>query len=539
MHTLIKTYLMATAVFAALGGLWAVATPLAAVPDEPAHMIRAAAVVQGQLVTEAWDEFPAFGSTVVPEYVANTSQVTCFAFKPEVTPDCAPAGALDDALVSPTTIGTSAALNSPVYYYLVGWPTLILSGEPALFAMRFVNVAIFASFMGLAFTQLRRLAPRGVWAPLSFAVASTPMLLFLGGSVNPNAVEASGALALYLTVLSLLRHPPKGSWRLSSPLVVAVLAGVVVNTRSIGFLWVALAILVAVTQTGWRSFGEQLRTRWMISVLTAGGLVVAGSLYWFTQLPDYDQSMIPTNPTTPLSAFLRASFGVFQYGDGLIGSFGWLDTPAPAYTTMIVGGLGLGLLLFSIAYARGLDRWVPLFFAVLIVVVPAVIQTLIAEELGYIWQGRYLLAMYLCAVVAAGLALDRGTAGLTSAPARTVAVITSVALGLAHVIVFVHVLKRYVVGADDSYSAMFVNPDWQPPGTWIGLAALYALVVVTSLIVARRSVGQAERAAATTSADHGEGGSEPREIRARSDRDSASQIVSDPSNNAKARDPHR
>lgn len=483
MNPFFKTYLMATVTLAALGCLWAVATPLTAVPDEPAHMIRAAAVVRGQVVTEAWNDFPAFGSAIVPEYVANTSHATCFAFRPTVTPDCAPAGILDDALVSSKLSGTSAGLNSPVYYFLVGWPTSILSGEPALYTMRFVNVAIVAILMGLAYTQLRRMSPTGVWAPLSFAVASTPMLLFLAGSVNPNAVEASGALTLYLTVLSLLRHPPTGWWRLSSPVVVAILAGVVVNTRSIGFLWVALAILVAVTQTGWRSFGEQLRTRWMISVLTASGLVVAGSLYWFTQLPDYDQSMIPTNPATPLSAFLRASFGVFQHGDGLIGSFGWLDTPAPAYTTMIVGGLGLGLLLFAAAYARGLDRWVPLFFAALIVVVPAVVQTLIAEELGYIWQGRYLLAMYLCAVVAAGLALDRSAAPSARGPVRRVTMIAGTALCLAHIVVFVHVLKRYVVGADAAYSTMFAAPDWQPPGSWIGLALAYSAVAAAAAFV--------------------------------------------------------
>jgi hypothetical protein len=488
-HTLVKTYLMATAVFAALGGLWAVASPIASIPDEPAHMIRAAAVVRGQLVTQPWTEFPAFGSTVVPEYVANTSQVTCFAFRPDVTPDCAPAGALDDALVRPTTIGTSAALNSPVYYYLVGWPTLLISGEPALFGMRFVNVTIFASFMGLAYAQLRRLSPTGVWGPLAFAVASTPMMQFLGGSVNPNAVEASGALALYLTALSLLRHPPQGWWRMTSPFVVAAVAGVVVNTRSIGFLWVALAILVAVTQTGWGSFVQQLRSSWLRSVLLAGGVTVAVSLYWFTQLPDYDQSMIPTNPTTPFSAFLRATFGVFQYGDGLIGSFGWLDTAAPAYTTMIVGGLGLGLLLFAAVYGHKTDRWMPLFFASLIVAVPAVIQALIAEELGYIWQGRYLLAMYLCAVVGAGLALDRSRtfSGTGTSQARTLVSIVLAALGLAHIVAFIHVLKRYVVGSDASYSAMLSMPDWQPPGTWVALVLLYSVAVTVGIMCASRS----------------------------------------------------
>ena len=124
-------------------------------------MIRAAAVVRAQIVTEPWPQFPAFGGVVVPEYVANTSQLTCFAFKPDVTPDCAPVGAVDDARVSPTLIGTSAALNSPVYYYLVGRPTFVLSGEPALFAMRFLNAAIFGALMGSPSASFRRIRSTG------------------------------------------------------------------------------------------------------------------------------------------------------------------------------------------------------------------------------------------------------------------------------------------------------------------------------------------------------------------------------------------
>lgn len=484
MHKLFATFLYSALAYAALAGTWAVASPLASIPDEPAHMIRAAAVVRAQIVTDPWPQFPAFGGVVVPEYVANTSQLTCFAFQPDVTPDCAPVAAVDDSRTAPTLIGTSAALNSPLYYYLVGWPTFFLSGEPALFAMRFVNAAIFGALMGLAFSQLRRLRFTGRWSTIAFLAASTPMLTYLSGSVNPNAVEAAGALAFYLLLLSSLTKPPRGAWRLMSPAVIAVVALIVVNTRSIGFLWIALAILVAITQTGWHPFLAALRSRWMQSVLGLGAVAVGGSLAWFFFLPEYDQSIIPTNPTTPLSAFLRATFGVFQYGDGLIGSFGWLDTPAPTFMAIAFAAAGLGLLLFSSVTTAGLDRWVPLFFVSLTVIVPAAVQTAIAEELGYIWQGRYLLAMYICAVVAAGMSLDRAQLASTAVQGRdrlrTLTPTIAVILVAAHVVGFVHVLKRYVVGADGTYTQMLVAPDWQPPGGWIALTLLLLTILTAA-----------------------------------------------------------
>jgi hypothetical protein len=479
----LRTFLVSTIVYVALAGTWAIASPLSSIPDEPAHMIRAAAVVRAQIVTEAWAAFPAYAGVIVPEYVANTHQLTCFAFQPAVTPDCAPVGAVDVALVSPTLIGTSAALNSPLYYFVVGWPTLFLSGEPALFAMRFVNVAVFGALMGLAFSQLRRMLLSTRWSTVALIAASTPMLLFLGGSVNPNAIEAAGTLAFYLLTLSSLRRPPHGAWRWASPTVIAAVALLVVNTRSIGFLWIALAILVVVTQTGWGNFLVTLRTRWLQTVLVLGGSAVIGSLVWFTMLPDYDQSIIPTNPATPLSAFLRATLGVFEYGDGLIGSFGWLDTPAPVFSAIAFSAVGLGLIFFSSVLTAGLDRWAPLFFTSLIVVVPAVVQTVIAKELGYIWQGRYLLAMYLCAVVAAGIALDR----YQSAPRRgevdhwaSAVPALILILAAAQLAAFVQVLRRYVVGADAPYSQMLTNPDWQPPGSWLGLSMIFAISIAAA-----------------------------------------------------------
>src|SRR3954452_23631241 len=44
-----RVWLTAFVAFFALAAAWALASPLTAVPDEPAHMIKAAATVRGQL----------------------------------------------------------------------------------------------------------------------------------------------------------------------------------------------------------------------------------------------------------------------------------------------------------------------------------------------------------------------------------------------------------------------------------------------------------------------------------------------------------
>src|SRR5437868_6439956 len=65
--------------FALLTSLWALATPLMAVPDEPAHAIRAAAVARGQLIGDLADaETFQYPVVQVPKYIADTPSLPCF-----------------------------------------------------------------------------------------------------------------------------------------------------------------------------------------------------------------------------------------------------------------------------------------------------------------------------------------------------------------------------------------------------------------------------------------------------------------------------
>ena len=198
--------------------------------------------------------------------------------------------------------------------------------------------------------------------------------------------------------------------------MIAAVALIVGEHEEHRFLSIALAILVAITQTGWRPFLASLRAA-RCARCRLGAVAIGGSLAWFLFLPSSTSSIIPTIPTTPLSAFLRATFGVFQYGDGLIGSFGWLDTPAPTFMA-IRSRRRAWACCSSMRHRRTTrslespclrrpDRHRP---------APPCRRR---SRRSWVHLARPLpVAMYICAVVAAGISLDRAQMAATPAQDR-------------------------------------------------------------------------------------------------------------------------
>jgi hypothetical protein len=129
----------------------------------------------------------------VPRYIASTHYETCFAFHSDVSAACSAPMPGDPADI--VDAPTSAGLYNPVYYVLVGWPTLLVGDDSGIFMMRALGAVLTSLF--LAFTVMIAYGTRRNAIPLAgLAVALPPMLLFLGGSVNPNAVEITGTLAV-------------------------------------------------------------------------------------------------------------------------------------------------------------------------------------------------------------------------------------------------------------------------------------------------------------------------------------------------------
>lgn len=475
-----RAALAAWALLSALSAVWALATPISASPDEPAHIVRAASVARGEFVGRP---SPDGHVVVVPEYIAQTQRATCFAFHPKVTGNCPVAVPADPGAL--TTSTTTAGLYNPLYYMLVGWPTLLFHNDAGIYAMRIVSGILASLFAALAFGVLWQLHRRRL-AVLGFAVAITPMALFLNASVNPNGVEATATLAVFVGVLAVVMdRDPSLLWRRAA--IVAAAGAVAVNARGLSPVWVLVAALLPFALVNGKDLLAVLRRP---AVLTAVGIILLGtvaalgwtlgsnSLLNAVDNPDQTPQHFDGVGTNPASGFFITIARTIEFSHGLIGLFGWLDTPAPPEVFFVWTAV-IGVLLFA---AFSLLRSRALVFAGLLLaaflLLPPIIQGFYITGGGMIWQGRYNLPLFLCLIV--GLATvvgDRVALPFASASWRRFSWIAVIALGLAQFYAFENTLRRYSVGEGGSLKDFLLGRSpWAPPG-----GAVLLLVVFLAL----------------------------------------------------------
>src|SRR5712692_9450016 len=193
-----------------LSGLWGLANPPFAGPDEPAHVVRAVALDHGQLTGK--DASPRVKRVLratgrqdylvvrAPKIFGSASTTTCFAYHPELTAACLRfTGSSRDA-----DVVTYVARHPPTYYGVVGvvsW--LYRPGSGTVYLMRFLGALMAGAFIATAITDLRRsAAPRLVAAGLLIAI--TPMVLFMSSLVHPSGPEIAASVALWVCGLVLV-----------------------------------------------------------------------------------------------------------------------------------------------------------------------------------------------------------------------------------------------------------------------------------------------------------------------------------------------
>jgi hypothetical protein len=461
--------------------LWTLASPLASVPDEPTHFIRAAAVVRGEVITRALPSMPMEAEAIVPNYVAHTNAQTCFAFKPNVPAGC-------QRLVSgdpnaPTVTGQTADANNPAFYAIVGLPSLVLSGNAALYAMRGVSAvlcALMIAFTFMAVSQLRRAR----WAYFAAFVSTTPMVLYLGGSVNPNGLEATAAGALF-AMLALTFSTYSHGRRLIERLgAIALSTGLLVSTRNISLLWVLLALVAALLLSR-ANIMRRLARNPLVWVTVATVMVICFlALLWFIRPPvTQPQPALPGAGTAFIIAFVSMLVATFNYGIGWVGFFGWVDTPAPNITFVAWSAGMVGIAIAAFAIGRGTKRWALILLLAALFLTPAFAQASIVAKAGYIWQGRYTLAIVVMLVLACGFVLDRFGRSAPNPVLRMSVAILIGFLGIGQIAAFVMTLKRYVIGANASIQLMFTGQSWIPPLGWPTLALAFTAVTAVACVV--------------------------------------------------------
>lgn len=480
-------------IVAALSMLWVFASPLMSVPDEPAHTIKAVSVAHGQLNGVSGGQQSDLTIVRVPSYIANVGGQSCMAWKANVTADCQPP--VQASAQEIVDAGTSAGNYNPMYYGVVGLPSQFLSGAKALYAMRGVSALICAVFLSLAIGAAASLR-RPFWPTAVTLVAVTPMVLFLGGSINPNALEIVTTAALFMSACLVFENYRNLANARSAMVVVGVAGAVLANTRAMSLLWLACAVGAAVLLYGWKPLVAVFKNRLGLAMIALAALGCVLSLAWLVMANSFQSLLGTPTDISPEQAFAWMLDSTFKYSSGYIGVMGWLDTPLPgaimafwnfAFAAVILGGLSVRRLRSRITVWAGLAA---------VLLVPAIVQAQTVQELGYIWQGRYLLALFVLLLLVCGVAL-RTTPAPQGPRAKAVARwLIAGAVGV-HFYAFLYVLRRYVVGLHDhtNWTEMF-NPLWQPPFSWQGLSLAYLAVLVAGGIIAYKSLFPVKRKAA-------------------------------------------
>ncbi|WP_101523021.1 DUF2142 domain-containing protein [Nocardioides houyundeii] len=470
---------------------WSVATPLWSTPDAPAHDLMAWHVGHGNLEPELTDVF-ASGVTSnavmdVPEgLVQSASSFSCMVFQPEVPASCMTFPTDSETLVEFTN---PAGRNMPTYYLATGWPSNLVPQQYAVYAERVAAAALAALFVAFAISAALTMRRPGV-ALTGVGLTLTPMVMYLGGAVNPNITEITAGIALAACGLAFWRDPD--SWLGAAMFRRAMLAAtVMVTIRMLAPFWVliwAAAFVALARRRTWRAVLTRRNLPW--AFLPAAGAVF--DLWW-------------TNHAELLSIQAEDKFDLSwpqrlmeakQWIDSTtlvqqVGSFGWLELTLPpeqftviAWTTIFVLSTALVLLTrreVLVVVALGLATYAA----------PILLQAYQWNTTGGVWQGRYTLPVTVMVPVFALFLASERLDGDRAWLRRRLGIAWSVAiaiLAVGQLRAFLHLLRRNVSGTEGD--SLFDGP-WDPPlpGELLTavLAALLAAAWAGHLLALRRS----------------------------------------------------
>lgn len=482
-----RTFWWALLLLMGLSASWTLSTPLMGVPDEPAHVVKAAAVARGELTGREMPGGGSFKLVTVPAGIAHFDNFGCFAQHRDITPACVPPFAGDkNQLVDART---SAANYNPVYYAIVGLPTLVTSGTSSVYGMRLVSSLLSCLLLASAFSALARLR-RHKWATLALTGAITPMVLFLNGAVNPNALEYAAAAALLANLVLLLENAHlQKTYHQCVPVITAA-ACLLANTKALSLLWLALMVIAAALLATWPQIRRVLGNPWTWGGSAAIGLACAFALFWVVSHDSLSSDPFEAAGSSALSGAEIMLDRTFDYATGYVGQFGWLEVPAPLAAHILWLGIATALATSSAVLARGRTRYAVLFLLLALLVLPPLLQAQAMGTIGIVWQGRYMLAVFVPLLIVAGIGLDRQDFRGFSPRAVQLLNAVAVLLVVVHFWTFMQTLRRYVTGIsiDRRWLEMLREPAWQPPGGVVVCAGMYLVILILALVLTRREI---------------------------------------------------
>jgi hypothetical protein len=463
-------WIVSFALFLAVGAAWAFASPIYSGPDEPSHVIHAAAIPRGDLIGTEHKGKPNVDVTAPRIYGRGPE---CFAFKPEVPADCF---FLADTLHGDGTLKSYTARYLPPYSAFIGFGSYwIPPGAGQIYLMRMLGAVIVAALLASAVSTVLAVGTLGF--ALGFLFALTPMALYFSGIVNPSTPEIAAGIAVWTHGIALTGVAVGDDPRVLRRFGIA--ACVLCATRPLSPVWLLLTVIILVFVAGRPRVMDLIRRR---SVQVWAGAAVAITLIqvvwsaWAKPLSEGNTAQKGLD--RPISFIFEQSIGKLYWSNTreMIGMFGWLDTVTPMATTIfwLVAVGALVLLAISVGSRRA--AWTVGVTLLLAYLVPVAIETARASSNNLVWHGRYTLPFAVGIPLLAGYTL-RSLEGTTLAIKRFAWWLV-VAFVVAQVLAFNQALRRYTSGVNGPVWFWTSDTFWSPPvPSWILVFGYVALMV--------------------------------------------------------------
>ncbi len=459
-------WLSATTAFAIIGCTWAFSIARYGGPDEPAHLIRSAAVAQGDILGRPVDGLePGYRQVTAPATLAS-GDPACFRHDETVTASCTSVS----SSTADINVATSAGTSPPWYYAIVGLVARAMSTGNGVLAYRMATVLLCAFVLGYAVTRGRRCGGSG-W----LVVALTPSAWFLFAVVGTSGIEiALVTLALAEAVGRFHNRSAESSSlaRVTVPLAICLLLR---PAALIDVIVVALVLLPTLRRP--------VTKRDMAMIAVPLVLAGAATLAWnrWTGLVVSDRRT--ADSYSLVTALRRSLGGIPTTAHQTVGALGWNEFYAPTIAQLV----WIAMLAFAVyrVVVQTRERWWHVRWAVAALLLPTLIEVIVHRRIGGIWQGRYSIPFAVAGVV---------YAARTAPPARAVMRCIVIAASAAQVLTLWHTLRRFMVGLDGSLTLQ--HAQWQPPlNPWLLLvvngAAMAWLAVVA--LGAQRGVSSTAR----------------------------------------------
>jgi hypothetical protein len=485
--------------------------PIGAANDEPAQLVKAASVARGEIVGQRvspklLSETPpgdradfkgcifyasvqrcSAADTVVtvPSSFGDFSRPECFTVFQQVPAGCDPGLRGSDREVKATTY---VGRYPPLYYAIVGLPSLVSPTDTGVYLMRLVSGLLSALFLGLALA-LAALWSRSRMLVAAVGVAASSMVVLFSSVVNPSGLECATAICVWtgglILVLDQSDHP-----RPSVVVATAAAASVMVLTRGLSPLWLAVIalLLTALAPRSIATLVSWTRVRVAAGVTGAIGIVAVGYILWAHALSVYPIG-IPVGSTASELTIVRMAVGrsrtIFQE---LVGAFGWATTSPP--NAVLALWLLAALLVVGAGLAVSRRRHAVVLLALIVgaFVLPIVLMVSQARRDGVVWQARDGFPLYAGVFLVAGAVAFRKPGKMTDESSgtwrnpllrRRLTVVVAACVAAAQLGDFLWALRRYTVGLGPVLNPFaHVHGGWSPPVPAVVLGIITTVVAV-------------------------------------------------------------